>query len=117
MYPLVRGMVYRQVLMHRRSTAIRLKYTFSEETVQRLVEEQPSLERDTALTQALDKCLQKLSEDQRELVRLRYFSGETLKQVAARMNRSPDAVYKQIQRIREALQQCISKRLDQEGWT
>lgn len=114
--PWANRFVYRQVLMHRRSTAVRLKYTFSEETVRRLVEEQPSIERDNALSEALDKCLKKLTEDQRELVRLRYYSGESLTEVAARAGQNPDAIYKKIQRIREALHRCISNRLAQEGW-
>lgn len=37
--PWANRFVYRQVLIHRRSTAIRLKYTFSEETVRRLAQE------------------------------------------------------------------------------
>jgi len=114
--PWANRFVYRQVLIHRRSTAIRLKYTFSEETVRRLVQEQPPLERDVALTEALDECLQGLSDDQRELVRLRYYTGESLKEVAERAGKSPGAIYKQIQRIREVLQRCVAKRLAQEGW-
>lgn len=114
--PWANRFVYRQVLIHRRSTAIRLKYTFSEETVRRLMEEEPELERDVALSDALDQCLQGLSDDHRELVRLRYYTGESLKEVAARAGQSPDAIYKKIQRIREALQRCISNRLAQEGW-
>ena len=81
-----------------------------------MVEEQAPLERDVALSEALDNCLQKLDEDQRELVRLRYYTGESLRVVAARSGRSPDAIYKKIQRIREALHRCISNRLAQEGW-
>lgn len=114
--PWANRFIYRQVLIHRRSTAVRLKYTFSEETVRRMVEEQTSLERDVALSAALDKCLQKLNEDQRELVRLRYYVRESLKEVAARAGQSPDAIYKKIQRIREALHGCISNRLAKEGW-
>jgi RNA polymerase sigma-70 factor (ECF subfamily) len=114
--PWANRFVYRQVLIHRRSTAIRLKYTFGEETTRRMVEEQAPLERDVALSEALDNCLQKLDEDQRELVRLRYYTGESLRVVAARSGRSPDAIYKKIQRIREALHRCISIRLAQEGW-
>jgi RNA polymerase sigma-70 factor (ECF subfamily) len=47
--PWANRFVYRQVLIHRRSTAIRLKYTFSEETFRGLVEEQSPLEHDVAL--------------------------------------------------------------------
>ena len=114
--PWANQFVYRQVLMHRRSTAIRLKYTFSEETLRRMVDEQPSLERDDALSDALDGCLQGLKADHRELIRLRYYTGESLKDVAKRAGKNPDSIYKKIQRIRAVLQQCVAKRLAQEGW-
>ena len=114
--PWANRFVYRQVLIHRRSTAIRLKYMFSEELLQHMVDEQPPLERDVALSDALDKCLQGLTDDQRELVRLRYYTGESLKEVATRAGKSPDSIYKQIQRIREVLQECVTRRLAREGW-
>lgn len=114
--PWANQFVYRQVLIHRRSTAIRLKYQFSDELLQYMLDEQPSMERDVALSDALQKCLKRLTDDQRELVRLRYYTGESLKEVAQRIGKNSDSIYKRIQRIRETLQQCISKRLVQEGW-
>jgi RNA polymerase sigma-70 factor (ECF subfamily) len=114
--PWANRFVYRQVLIHRRSTAIRLKYTFSEETFRRLVEEQSSLERDVALSEALDKCLHRLDDDERELLNLRYFTKESINEMATREGLSVDVLYKRIQRIREELQHCISKRMEQEGW-
>ncbi len=107
--------VYRQVLIHRRSTAIRLKYMFSDELLQYMVNEQPPLEPDVALSDALDNCLQLLADDQRELVRLRYFTGISLKEVAQKLGKSPAAIYKQIQRIRHAIQKCVTRRLAQGG--
>ena len=114
--PWANRFVYRQVLIHRRSTAIRLKYTFSEETFRRLVEEQSPLERDVALSEALDKCLHRLYDDERELLNLRYFTKESINQMATREGLSVDVLYKRIQRIREVLQRCISKRMRREGW-
>lgn len=114
--PWANRFVYRQVLIHRRSTAIRLKYTFSEETFRRLVEEQSPLERDIALSEALDKCLHRLDDDERELLNLRYFTKESINEMATREGLSVDVLYKRIQRIREALQRCISKRMGREGW-
>ena len=114
--PWANRFVYRQVLIHRRSTAIRLKYTFSEETFRRLVEEQSPLERDVALLEALDKCLHRLDDDERELLNLRYFTKESINQMATREGLSVDVLYKRIQRIREVLQRCISKRMRREGW-
>ena len=114
--PWANRFVYRQVLIHRRSTAIRLKYTFSEETFRRLVEEQSPLERDVALSEGLDKCLHRLDDDERELLNLRYFTKESINEMATREGLSVDVLYKRVQRIREALQRCISKRMEQEGW-
>jgi RNA polymerase sigma-70 factor (ECF subfamily) len=114
--PWANRFVYLQTMRHRRSTAIRLKYTFSDETIRRLVDQQPSLERDSALSDALDKCLKRLSEDNRDLVRLRYYADETLQEVARRTGKSADALYKRIQRIREALHDCVTKRMACEGW-
>ncbi len=114
--PWANRFVYRQVLIHRRSTAIRLKYTFSEETFRCLVEEQSPLERDVALSEALDKCLHRLDNDERELLNLRYFTKGSINEMATREGLSVDVLYKRIQRIRSVLQRCISKRMDQEGW-
>jgi RNA polymerase sigma-70 factor (ECF subfamily) len=80
------------------------------------VEEQSSLERDIALSEALEKCLHRLDDDERELLNLRYFTKESINQMATRVGLSVDVLYKRIQRIREVLQRCISKRMGREGW-
>lgn len=59
----------------------------------------------------LRDCLDRLPEDQRGLIRGYYFDDETIPSLAARVGRSTEAVYKSLQRIRTALQQCIERKI------
>jgi RNA polymerase sigma-70 factor, ECF subfamily len=64
---------------------------------------------------ALEVCLTKLNERDRELIRLRYQSGATAQDVADRVGRSVKAVYKALNRIHEQLLQCIRSRVATKG--
>ncbi|MEM7013444.1 MAG: sigma-70 family RNA polymerase sigma factor [Verrucomicrobiota bacterium] len=115
--PWANRFVYRQVLMHRRSTAIRHKYVFTDETFEQLANAEPTTpEHDQAKEVALEKCLAKLSRKQREIVEKRYASKGSLQDLAEETGSSANALYKTLQRVREALYQCINKRLAQEGF-
>jgi RNA polymerase sigma-70 factor (ECF subfamily) len=63
---------------------------------------------------ALDQCLSKLSAADRELIQLRYFSGNSIQAVGDAVRRSSDAVYKAINRIRWRLLECVQRQLRQE---
>lgn len=116
--PWANRFVYRQVLMHRRSQAIRQKYVFSDETFEQLAKDEPiPLERGKALGTALEKCLQKLSSKNRELIEQRYLSKGSLQDYAEETGRTANALYKTLQRIRESLHGCIQQRLAKEGFT
>ena len=116
--PWANRFVYRQVQMHRRKQASRAKYFFSSETLDQLAgDEATSLERDQAMDAALDKCLQKLSPKNRELVEQRYLVKGALKEFAPQAGRTSNALYKMLQRIRASLHQCITQRLAKEGFT
>lgn len=60
---------------------------------------------------ALEVCLLKLNERDRELIRLRYEPGATTQEVADRVGRSTKAVYKALNRIHEQLLICVRMRL------
>ncbi len=65
---------------------------------------------------ALESCLKKLPEQQREVIRLRYLQGASTEVVAAAVGRSTSAVYKMLNRIHRSLLDCIQKKLSaQEG--
>ena len=59
--------------------------------------------------QALDDCLQKLRDPDRELIQFRYAAGGTTKNAAARVGRSVDAVYKALNRIETSLIECTQR--------
>lgn len=69
-----------------------------------------------AQSQWLDKCMGKLPETDRQLVEQRYGSDRTLAELAARTGRTPNAIYKAMQRIRRVLMECVEKGLKAEGW-
>ena len=60
---------------------------------------------------ALRNCIDGLSEKSRETIRMRYFEGMRGNQVAEKLGRKPEAVYKALQRIYVTLAQCIQKKL------
>lgn len=57
----------------------------------------------------LETCLDKLPAGQRAIIEGYYFRKQTVGGVAAEAGRTVDAVYKALQRIRHALQECIEQ--------
>jgi RNA polymerase sigma-70 factor, ECF subfamily len=64
---------------------------------------------------ALARCLEKLSDRDRDLLRRRYVDDATPKQIAELVGRSLDAVYKALTRIRDSLLNCIQRKLEKES--
>ena len=60
---------------------------------------------------ALYECLDRLSENARQTIRMRYFEGLRGNRVAEKLGRKPEAVYKALQRIYVTLAQCIQKKM------
>ena len=60
---------------------------------------------------ALRNCIDGLSEKSRETIRMRYFEGLRGNQVAEKLGRKPETVYKALQRIYATLAQCIQRKL------
>lgn len=61
--------------------------------------------------EALRHCLDELSETARRIIGMRYFEGLRGKQVAEKLGRKPETIYKSLQRIYAALNACIRKKL------
>jgi RNA polymerase sigma-70 factor (ECF subfamily) len=59
----------------------------------------------------LRDCLNRLPSDQRSMVRDYYFEDQAIDAMAAKLGRTAESVYKALQRIREALHQCIARKL------
>lgn len=62
---------------------------------------------------ALEACVDAMPQRQRELLMSRYGpkDGETLEDQARKLSLSMDAVYKQLERLRTALRDCVEQRL------
>lgn len=80
----------------------------------RRVEAAPQLD---ARREHLRDCLTRLPSEQHELVRGYYFDEETIETLAARLGRGTEAVYKSLQRIRQALHDCIERKMQTEART
>lgn len=62
----------------------------------------------------LRDCLSRLPDEQRQLVCGYYFEEESIDALAANLGRGTEAIYKSLQRIRQALHQCIERKLQAE---
>ena len=104
-----------EVLQFRERCA-RYRLHFSDEFVQAVASEAESHAGESDVRHhALEDCLTQLKSRDREIVRLRFESGASVKSVAQRMDRTSDAIYKALKRIRVALLRCVDRRLATEG--
>ena len=60
---------------------------------------------------ALEGCLRKLPERDRDLIRRRYELGEKVRQMAERLGVEPNTLSKRLERVRTRLRQCIDEAL------
>ncbi|MCS6863640.1 MAG: sigma-70 family RNA polymerase sigma factor [Gemmataceae bacterium] len=61
--------------------------------------------------EALHHCLNRLTSSARTLLQLKYGEGLTAAAIAARLNRTADAVYQSLSRIHKLLRECVQTRL------
>ncbi len=99
-----------EVLTFRRTHA-RDRHVFSDDVVELLASDHsadnPLMEEERV---ALIECLKRMTPDERELLN-RCYSGEAeLKQIAEKVGRTPTSLYKWLNRVRQALMQCVGRR-------
>ena len=63
---------------------------------------------------ALRKCMERLTPNNQEIVRLRYFEGRAGAEVAEAMGRKLETVYQALARIHRTLADCVRQRLANE---
>jgi RNA polymerase sigma-70 factor (ECF subfamily) len=100
-----------EVLMHHRK---RRRYTFlTDELIESLGERQSEHERlAQSRRQALQDCLEKLTEADRRLLDQRYAaSGTTIQRLAAETGETANVLYKALARIRRQLLDCVDRAL------
>ncbi len=103
-----------EALKYRRKFA-RSRLVFAEdvwELLERTAIESPPRE---MRLDALEVCLNKLPSTQRELILKAHAPGVKVQDLAHVANRSVEALYKAIQRIRAALMQCVANSLAEGG--
>jgi RNA polymerase sigma-70 factor, ECF subfamily len=64
---------------------------------------------------AMQRCAQRLSATDRELLNLRYVPGASVKEIALRLGRPANSVCKSLGRIRQALWECINEEMAARG--
>jgi len=111
------GIARYEVLAHLRDRG-RDRHVFDDELVNRLADEAASANpRHEAQREALEACLQKLPEPQRELVLLAYTNDTRIDELAARRGQTAMSLYKALHRIRRALLECARRQLAAEVLT
>lgn len=107
------GVARLEVLQYRRSRA-RDRHVFDERVLELLASAVESeADRLAAEREALQGCLQKLTESQRALVAAAYAAGERIDEYAARSGRTAMSVYKALHRIRMQLLECVGRVLSE----
>jgi RNA polymerase sigma-70 factor, ECF subfamily len=66
---------------------------------------------------ALRQCVERLTDDDRQLLKNRYDEGVSPRDVAEMAGKSLDTVYKSLQRIRRRLMACIERAMVSEAST
>lgn len=97
-----------------RRSRVRFGNAMLERLAETAVEHAASLQLDER-REALQGCIEKLTERDRDLLSRRFAEGATTQSTAAQVGRSVDAVYKALARIRQALFDCVTRTLAQGG--
>lgn len=79
----------------------------SAETLEMLAAEWPNAPGPDLAMEALERCLQKITPNNRRLLRMRYFEGHSCSEVAERMQRKIETVYQALARIHKTLRECV----------
>jgi RNA polymerase sigma-70 factor (ECF subfamily) len=93
---------------------VRFSQSMLERVAETAVEQSDSLQLDER-REALAGCLEKLSPRDRNLLSQRFADGATTQSTAEQVGRSVEAVYKALAKIRQALFDCVTRTLAQEG--
>jgi RNA polymerase sigma-70 factor (ECF subfamily) len=116
--PWALGVAKRELLACRRD-AVRSRLTFCSDLLDQYTERWAALaerssERSSDESLALQRCLRRLPDKLRELLRLRYFEDLNSQQISARLQLTADHVRVTLQRTRERLRACVERQLSAE---
>jgi RNA polymerase sigma-70 factor, ECF subfamily len=108
--------IVRNISLQRRRKLIRDRHVFDDDLVERLLaeEEAEHAAGDQSAREygALMTCLSKFSDDRKQLILAPYRSPGGVKEIAEQSNRSPNSLYKLLQRLRLKLTNCVEAELN-----
>ena len=105
----------RNEVMAWRTRQARSRLVFDDELVTKIAEVLEAVEWDAERQlSALEVCVEKLPERQRELVSARYGRGEALQDIAARLGIAENAMAALFYRLRKALATCVELSVHEE---
>lgn len=87
----------------------------SDEILALLADEWPEQSRVDVMQETLGQCIEQITPNNRELLRLRYFEHRNCAEVAAILGRKIETVYQALARLHKALGDCIRARLQTES--
>ncbi|QGJ71355.1 Hypothetical protein PBC10988_30600 [Planctomycetales bacterium 10988] len=91
------------------------RWQFAEEVLELIEADASQMQPLAERGDALEQCLQRLPEKSRQLLRDLYIHETPVQTIAQRLNRSIEALYKQSQRLRRDLLDCIERTLHMES--
>jgi RNA polymerase sigma-70 factor (ECF subfamily) len=110
--------IVRNISFRYRRSAARDRHVFSDDLVNRLLVEdeldRTSDDRSAQEYAALMSCLNKFPDERKQLILAPYRSPGAVKELAAKSNRSPNSLYKLLQRLRVKLMGCVENELKSE---
>jgi RNA polymerase sigma-70 factor (ECF subfamily) len=107
--------VYFEALKYRKKWQSQRRF-FSSETFEALAREsEPVAEQQETERIALQDCLGKLPQADRELIGLRYATETTIADLAVETGQPAKALYRALERIRRVLALCVQRKLSLEG--
>ena len=105
-----RKILFYQVLSWRKRVKKNPKLLLDEEPMGLLDETIESAQRERrwqAREEALCQCLEKLKEEHREILQMRYREEASIERIASKTGKTEGAVYRLISRLRKSLYECI----------
>lgn len=92
----------------RKSTSL----SFNSELIEELADMQiDNIEVIGQRTTALQECIGLLDDRDKSLIRMRYGQSQSVKEIAAQMNRSTNGIYKALVRVRDRLLACVKRKV------
>ena len=107
--------IVRNISFRHRRKLVRDRHVFDDELVERILTEEEAEQADGSQSsreyEALLSCLNKFPEDRKQLILAPYRGPGAVKEMATQSTRSPNSLYKLLQRLRTKLMHCIETEL------